>query len=163
MATPATEFLGTGPSLPLRISGKGLPHLDLSTGAQVVREAVQYGLLTFPGNLPFDPRYGLDPEQFRFDPNDANSEDEIREAIAITLVEGEPRVDNVLADVQRDQEGGVSDVSIEYDLITEQVPENLVRLPRKVQDDTVRPDSDRSSSAVVGFHSATEAAFGIAT
>ena len=145
----------------MRISGRGLPDLDLSKGQQAVKDAIRYLLLTFPGDLPFDPRMGLDPEQFRFDGNDEGSEDTIREAIAVNLTLIEPRVDEVVVDVDRDPDGGIADVSIEYNVIREQSALNLVRLPRRQQDEAVRPNSDRSRSAVYGFHSATAAAFGI--
>jgi phage baseplate assembly protein W len=162
MATPTgKEFLGTGPSFPMRIGGRGLPDIELSSGLDAVRDAIQYLLSTFPGELPFDPRVGLDPEQFRFDPNDQETEDAIRESIAISLIEVEPRVRDVEVDITRDEEGGVSDVSISYTVISEQVEGNLVRLPRRAQDEAVRPDSDRSRSGVFGYHSATADAFGI--
>lgn len=162
MALPsAKQFLGTGPAFPMRKGARGLPDIALSSGKDAVRDAIEYLLLTFPGDLPFDPRLGLDPDQFRFDPNNQLTEDTIREAIAISLSEAEPRVRDVEADITRDSEGGIADVSIAYDLIRQQVQGNLVRLPRQEQDDSVRPNSDRSRSAVFGYHSATADAFGI--
>lgn len=164
MALPASiaqEYLGTGPSNPMLPGPKGIPDITLSKGKDAVRDAVRYLLQTFPGDLPWDPLLGLDPEQFRFDGLDEITEDEIRQSIEISLGDAEPRILNVEAVVERDVEGRIMNVDIHYDLIRSQVDDNRVILPLPEHDDAVRPVSDQSRSAVVGFHSATAAAFGL--
>lgn len=160
-ATIAQEFLGTGPSNPMVPGPKGIPDIQLSKGKDAVRDAVRYLLQTFPGDLPWDPQLGLDPEQFRYDPLDDITEDEVRQSIEISLGEAEPRVIEIEAVVERDLDNKILDVHISYALIRSQVSDNRVILPLPEHDDAVRPVSDQSRSAVYGYHSATAAAFGL--
>ncbi len=152
-AREATEFLGSGPAFPFRVGKEGLPEIEFSRGRAAVRAAVEFLLKTFPGELPFDPALGLDPESLRFDPTDLRATLDAHQLVQASLVEGDPRIVHVQADVRPEPRNDLMNIGVTFDIIEEQVAENHVILPEGGHDDVLR-DTPGARSIGRGFLSA---------
>lgn len=140
---PTKAFLGSGIAFPFRTGGGGLPELVLANGEDLVEDVINFLLRTTPGDLPWDPELGLDPEVLRFDPTDLDSAVDARTRIERALAEGEPRLADVEVETRREPSRELLDVGATFRVIESPTPENDVRLPQRGQQDVLRAAATR--------------------
>lgn len=150
MADPTTDFLGSGPAYPLRAGTRGLPDIDLAVGVPAVRGAVALLLRTAPGELPWDPALGIEPEIFRFDQADARSKNEAHDAINASLGDGEPRLASPNARITVEPRNRKMDIQVDFTPITRNVRRNRVVLPSRSHRDALTAFST-TPLAIQGF------------
>ena len=151
MAASFDDFLGAAPAYPFRIGNGGLPDLEFTRGERTIRSVVEFLLLTAPGDLPYDPALGLDPETLRFDPTDLRAAQDAQELVRASLIDAEPRMKDVSADIRADPERNTLDVNVRYGVIDRQVEGNLVVIPQGGHGDVTRVTGS-GQEKIVGFH-----------
>ena len=154
MASPeSTEFLGSGPAFPFRIGKAGLPDLEFALGIPAVNAGVRLALKTAPGEIQFDPGMGADPESLRFDPTDVRAVLDARNFVTQSIGQGDPRIENIHADVRAQPSDGQLNIGLSYDVIDQNVAGNAVILPQPGHDDILNEVDDERSIGH-GFKSA---------
>jgi phage baseplate assembly protein W len=132
-----TQLLGSGPAYPLRAASSGLPDFELAEGVAAVESAFGFLLRTAPMDLVHDPALGINMTRLKHRHVDADTERSVRDSVASSLSDGEPRVLNVEADITRRPSENRLDVLVSYELIQAQVPENLVLNPPETHEDAL--------------------------
>lgn len=119
-------FLGRGLSYPLRVGPDGGFARNNDT-VESVQDAVTFLMHTLLGERVFRPNTGSRLPMLKHEPNSESTRSLLRQEIQTSLIQGEPRIQDV--DVQ--VETGFSNpravlIKISYTVIGENVPSNLV-------------------------------------
>jgi len=157
---PEQDFLGSTPAFPFREADAGLPDLAFVSGEAAVAAGIGFLLRTAPGDLPFDPELGMDPEVLRFDPADPGTASDAHAMIAASIIRGEPRATAVRPEIVVDPHQNRLDIHLAYRTIQRDVPGNQVRLPSGKHEDILKqPDTRRL--AIQGYFDSITIALGI--
>lgn len=162
MSSPATDFLGSGIAFPYRVGARGLPDLVMASGKALVSGVVHFLLDTAPGDLPWDPGVGMDPETLRLDATDRFAVTEAKSLLETSLAQSEPRLADVRAEIHAIPSQETLEAKVTFRLIAAPIPENAVRLPADGHGDVLRETlSDRLP--IQGFQDAFEIVGGFGT
>lgn len=120
------SFLGRGLSYPLRTGPDG-DFAKVTDSIDSVRDAVVFLIHTLLGERVFRPNTGSRLPMLKHEPNSEATRILLRQELQTSLIQGEPRIQDVDVQVQT----GFSNpravlVKISYTVISENVPQNLV-------------------------------------
>lgn len=88
----SARLLGTGPSFPFT-PDRRRGHLDLRSGPEKVRQAIELILRTEPGERVMRPSFGCPLRQFLMAPNTVTTRAGLERAVTRSLQAHEPRID----------------------------------------------------------------------
>ena len=119
-------FLGRGLSYPLRVGPDGDFARNNDT-EESVRDAITFLIHTLTGERVFRPSTGSRLPLLKHEPNSEDTQTLLRQEIQSSLIQGEPRIEDVDVRV----ESGFSDpravlVKVSYTIIGANVSQNLV-------------------------------------
>lgn len=140
--TPEAELLGSGPSYPLRPASRGLPDLVMAQGEEAVASSFRFLLRTEQRELPHDPALGLVFQRFKHRAMNNRLRRDIFSVINASLLDGEPRVTTVSAEVGLPVIGTRADIEISYEIITRQNRRNAVLNPSVGGEDILKITSE---------------------
>jgi hypothetical protein len=139
MTTPVhKEFLGSGIAFPYRIGPQGLPDLLFAAGEDLVDDVIGFLLLTKPGELPWDPVVGIDPEMMRLNPTSDREAAQNARRLESVLIDAEPRIADASVTIEQFPSRERSEPRISYTVIESPTRSNDVRLPVRSQQDVLR-------------------------
>ena len=162
MSDAATNFLGSGFAFPFRAGPAGLPDVQFVTGIDLVSGVVKFLLDTVPGDLPFAPDIGINPDYMRHDALDQATIDEAESNIRISLGNAEPRIRDVDVVTTRRLGAERMDTDVKFGVIDAPVGDNDVRLPKRNQQDILKV-ADTGRLAIQGFADSISIISGIGT
>lgn len=139
MTTPVQkEFLGSGLAFPYRVGPQGLPDLLFTQGEDLVEDVVGFLFRMKPGDLPWDPALGIDPEMLRLDPTDRRTAIQNARRMESVLADAEPRIENVEVAIVQRPSREQSEPRVSFTVIESPSRANDVRLPLRSQQDVLR-------------------------
>lgn len=162
MSDAATNFLGSGFAFPFRAGPAGLPDVQFVTGIDLVSGVVKFLMDMVPGDLPFDPGIGINPEPLLHAGLDRASVDAAERDIRVSLGDAEPRLGDVDVKTLRRFNDERLDLSTSFRVIEAPVAENDVRLPRRGQEDILKGVAT-GRLAIQGFADSISIISGIGT
>jgi phage baseplate assembly protein W len=89
-ASDPGAMFGRGVAFPPRVGPDG--RVAWSSGADNIREAIRVVLVTRPGERLFEPGFGAGLDRYLFEPNTASTRQLIKDRIAKSLAQWEPRI-----------------------------------------------------------------------
>ena len=118
------SLFGRGIAFPPRIDADG--HLAMSEGEANVRESIRIILLTEEGERQRLPRFGGSLARFLFEPNTAQTRQQIAERITRALAEWEPRIKLESVQVEPDaQDPQAAIATLSYRLVATRALERV--------------------------------------
>ncbi|TDX01278.1 GPW/gp25 family protein [Dinghuibacter silviterrae] len=126
MAKNKQSFLGTGWSFPVCFDPIGL-RLRMASDQEDIEESIRIILSTTPGERIMQPTFGCNLHRFVFEKIDAALVAELNHVIFNALLDFEPRVNFLGAEViQQDELDGVLHLRIDYSIIITNTRHNMV-------------------------------------
>jgi phage baseplate assembly protein W len=117
-------LFGRGLAFPPRVGPDG--RIAWSTGGDNIREAIRIVLLTRPGERLFEPGFGAGLDRWLFEPNTASTRQLIKDRIAKSLAQWEPRIAVSSVEVEPDPADATAAVAtITYTLVATQTLERV--------------------------------------
>ncbi len=125
MTTGDTDFIGSGWTFPVRISGSG--GVRLATGAEELDSSIAMIVGTAPGERVMRPEFGCRIWDQLFEPINPTTLGEMEEAVEEAILRWEPRVEisSVIAEPDQDT-AEVVNISIAYEIRQTNDTRNLV-------------------------------------
>lgn len=120
----AGKLFGRSLAFPPRVGADG--RVAWSEGSDNVRESIRIVLMTRQGERLFAPEFGAGLDRWLFEPNTVTTRQVIKDRIAKTLMEWEPRIAVESVDVEADPADATAAVAtITYKLVATQTLERV--------------------------------------
>lgn len=120
------SFLGTGWSFPPSFDKVGRTAIMVSDLADI-EESIRIILGTIPGERLMQPAFGCDLKKLVFEKFESSLLGELRHLIHYSLLNDEPRIKDVTADIiSKDELEGIIRVQVNYSVIITNTRHNLV-------------------------------------
>lgn len=120
------SFLGTGWSFPPAFI-KGANSVEMVSTLNDIAQSIRIILGTTPGERVMQPEFGCHLKRLVFEKIDANLVNELNDIVGHALLNFEPRVNFLEAEVlEKDDLGGILQVRIHYTVIATNTRHNIV-------------------------------------
>lgn len=117
-------FLGTGAKFPFEVN-PATGRIEVSHGAQNVKESLFIALKTALGERPFRPGFGTNLNAYTFADINPTTLQMLKRELSMQVYESEPRISGIDLEVDTSQEGTIL-FNISYTVTDSNVTENLV-------------------------------------
>ena len=118
-------FLGTGMRFPPKVD-PGTGRFALSSGPQNVKESVYIILMTAQGERWLDPTFGSSIMSYTFMDTSLTMLNLMSNDLRTLLMEQEPRITDVVVDIDPEVKEGCMLVNVEYTVVNTNTRDNLV-------------------------------------
>ncbi len=126
MELPIQSFLGKGWSFPPAFD-KVNHQVRMVSDAADIAESIRIILSTTPGERLMQPQFGCNLKRLAFEPVDSSFVAELNHLIYHALLDYEPRVNFISAEVtEQDEPKGIIRITIHYSIISTNTRHNIV-------------------------------------